>query len=149
LSHPINDQCETTAKALELAEVVTGDSTGSWPHGLENDDCGLHAFSRGLFYAVEGTGESMGVTLTTDIAEGRLEVAILKNASDCSQCVTISDFLTAEDMPHTTVFDTELNQTYVVVVSGEGFSDSGVFQVELVVSERQRNIPVCSSIDHR
>jgi hypothetical protein len=114
-----------------MDSLITGDATVAWPHELENPNCSLHAFSRGLFYSVEGTGETMAITLTTDIPEDRtLEVAIL-TSEECNECVMYSDFLTAEDTPHTLELATEKSKNYTVVVSGEGFADVGVFQLEM------------------
>jgi predicted DCC family thiol-disulfide oxidoreductase YuxK len=76
----------------------------------------------------------MAITLTTDIPEDRtLEVAIF-TSEECEVCVMYSDFLTAEDTPHTLELATEKSKNYTIVVSGEGFADVGVFQLELEVS---------------
>lgn len=127
-----NDEC-TTAQGLSTDGMVFSvNTTSAWPHGLENEDCSLHAYSRGAFYTVEGTGRVMAVTLSaSDLADTRLEMAVL--TENCDECIEVSDFLTADETPHTMAFKTTLNQIYVIVVSGERFSDVGAFDIQVEV----------------
>jgi hypothetical protein len=74
ISRPFNDQCGT-AQRLQSGELITGASSGAWPHGLVNHACSLQARSRGLFYSIEGTGDGITLSLRPDISEGKLEVA--------------------------------------------------------------------------
>lgn len=129
IPRPTNDQCKT-ARRLQAGEPITGISNGAWPHGLLNDDCSLNAHSRGLFYSIEGTGEPISLTLRPDISDGKLEVAVLSQ-DDCGKCIIGSEFFSAEDMKHTVAFPSTKNEIYTVVVSGEGVSDAGVFQLSL------------------
>jgi len=131
----VNEQC-STAQALRPGETVTADTTGAKPHGLEHDECSLHSYSRGTFYKVAGTGRDMAVTVTaTEIYVGtRMEIAVLEDVCDSDgQCVEVSDFLDVEDMPFTLPFSTTAGKNYVVVVSGERFSDAGSFQITMEV----------------
>ena len=72
------------------------------------------------------------MTATEGDSEGRLELAVLTDG--CQACQKVCDFLTIEDTPFTLEFETTLGKTYVVAVSGERFSDVGVFDVLLEVS---------------
>ena len=95
LSIPPNDEC-TRALPLENAIVVTGDSTWSRPHGLDNVACSLQPAARGLFYTVVGTGRTHQLTWTMNATtNGSFEIAVMAVA--CNFCVQVSDFLTAAD----------------------------------------------------
>eukprot|EP00339_Tiarina_fusa_P002845 CAMPEP_0117038524 /NCGR_PEP_ID=MMETSP0472-20121206/27096_1 /TAXON_ID=693140 ORGANISM="Tiarina fusus, Strain LIS" /NCGR_SAMPLE_ID=MMETSP0472 /ASSEMBLY_ACC=CAM_ASM_000603 /LENGTH=287 /DNA_ID=CAMNT_0004748763 /DNA_START=8 /DNA_END=867 /DNA_ORIENTATION=+ len=125
-----NDMCETAEDVVldplesSSGQLVSGNSMPSRPHGLTDEACSLKATSRGLFYSVEGTTEeTIEVTLSILTDDIRLELAIL--TMGCDSCVLVSDFLTMDDSPHTVTFDSEAGESYVVVVSGEGFADVG------------------------
>jgi hypothetical protein len=148
LTRPDNDRCETAVNLTTTSAAVTGDSSGAFPHGLENATCSLQKDSRGLFYKVVGTGKTLAVTLTmTDTNQDDLtfEMAILSDA--CEQCLAFSDFLIAEDAPHTVAFDSEVDQTYIVLVSGQGFSDAGSIRLEFEVRAMFARLTILS--DHR
>jgi predicted DCC family thiol-disulfide oxidoreductase YuxK len=129
ITRPFNDQCGT-AQRLQSGELITGASSGAWPHGLVNHVCSLQARSRGLFYSIEGTGDVITLSLRPDISEGKLEVAVLSQG-DCGKCIASSDFITAEDNKHTIRFSSIKNEIYTIAVSGQGVSDAGVFQLGL------------------
>jgi hypothetical protein len=138
-----NDSCETSGRLtldpLESSgKAVSGNSTPSRPHGLQNADCSLIATSRGLFYSFEGTGDTLNVTLTISTDEIRLELAIL--TIGCGTCITVSDFSTLDDSPHSITFESEPDELYVVVVSGQGFADVGVFAIEVGVATEDSQI---------
>lgn len=97
------------------------------PHGKVLEGCSLHAYSRGTFYQIQGTGEPLSIHYRP-ISEGmRMELAIFPD-HNCDFCVASSDFLTSE---HSLRLDTVKNLTYVVLVSGERFSDAGEYEVEV------------------
>lgn len=138
---------------LSMGTTVSGDSMGALPHEMGDiyGTCSLHEYARGLFYKVDGTGKKLGVTLNilddvlhSSQEEKTLEVAILDGCSirndipapTVSDCITFSDFLTADDTPHTVEFDSEKDITYYVVVSGQSFSDVGKFEISVEVRTR-------------
>ena len=139
-----NGSCQT-AETLEMgAPAATGNTTGNWPHGLDQDECSLHAYSRGQFYSVStSTGKGVKVTLDASplaaMAEDtRLEVAVL--TANCQTCVAVSDFLSSEDLPHTMELGVTPGELYVLVVSGQRFSDVGMFQVKVEVRKRKYKV---------
>ena len=147
---PVNDRY-SNAVALVIGEEMRGDSTASRPHGIVNSDCSLLPTSRGLFYSFQGTGTTMNITLTTiiinddDDEDIRLEMAILllkDGENDCqtsssTTCLEFSDFLTYEDTPHSILLEeTEIDQTYIVAVTGEKFDDVGVGEFGISVNVR-------------
>jgi hypothetical protein len=136
---PESFSCDA-AESLEMGgPAATANTTAHLPHGLNNDECSLHPYSRGQFYSVStSTGKGIRVTLEASLlgalTEGtRLEVAVM--TAECQTCVIFSDFLTAEDLPHTMELGVTPGQPYVLVVSGEGFSDVGMFQVKVEVRQ--------------
>jgi hypothetical protein len=149
MTRPYNDRCERAVNlTTTTSAAVTGDSSGAFPHGMENATCSLHKDSRGLFYKVLGTGKTLAVTLTTTDAtpdDVTFEMAILSDT--CEQCLAFSDFLMAEETPHTFEFDSEVDQTYILLVSGQGFSDVGSIQLELKVRAMFARLTILS--DHR
>jgi hypothetical protein len=121
------------------AAATTANTTGNWPHGLSNDECSLYPHSRGQFYSV-GTSTGKGVRVTLEASplaamaeDTRLEVAFM--TVECQACVAYSDFLTSDDLPHTMELEVTPRLPYVLVVSGEGFSDVGMFQVKVEVRQ--------------
>lgn len=130
ISSSENDQCSNAQELSDSGTPVAADTTAARPHGLDNDACSLHPYSRGTFYSVMGTGQDKAITVTvTEMdVESRFEIAVLEEGCDGS-CVQVSDFLTAEDTPFTLQFPTIADKNYVVVISGERFSDVGAFEV--------------------
>jgi len=131
---PSNDRCDS-AEPLPFGTLVTGNSAGARPQDFSSSssglECSLHESTRGLFYTFQAPRkEQVELTWTTD-APGRFEVAVL--TAGCGSCVEFSDFLEAEDTPISMDFLVDRGAEYVVVVSGEGFSDTGVFQLEVKV----------------
>jgi hypothetical protein len=140
LDRPVNDQCDQ-AKAPILGvvadlELEVGDTTGAWPHGIDNAACSMHPASRGLFYKVIGTGETVDVTLVISELpeEQRLELAVLESScssSSVGNCVAVSEFLSVDDESETITFETREGVIYYVAVTGERFEDAGKFDIAL------------------
>ena len=145
---PKNDHCENAERILMPGQTVTGSSTGAWPHKLNIDKCMLKETSRGLFYSIQGTGKTISLSLRTDITTitsseeeeggGRLEIAILAN-DDCSYCIGNSQFITTKDSKHIIQFESNADDVYTIVISGQGTGDSGVFQLTWEVRRRENH----------
>ncbi|CAB9530428.1 expressed unknown protein [Seminavis robusta] len=127
-----NDSCSAPEELVLGAEATTVNTLAAWPHGLENDFCSLHAYSRGHFYQVTTAGgEGVQVTLEGETLpdDVRLEIAVLEEG--CDTCVAFSEFLTVDDLPHSIEFAATPGTPYVIVVSGERFSDVGIVQIKV------------------
>lgn len=136
MDRPANDQCvQPLAPILNATsmEMEMGDTNGAWPHGIENEACSMNPGSRGLFYQVAGTGETLDVTLVISELpdEQRLELAVFESACSGagSTCVAVSDFLSADDGSETISFRTQQGVIYFVAVTGEQFEDAGKFGI--------------------
>ena len=129
---PGNDQCPL-AQVLKRGQKVTGNSVGSWPHNLNNEKCRLSENSRGLFYSIKGNGETISLSLRPEVGVGRMEMALLTN-NDCSTCIANSAFISAGDARHILQFHSNPEETYTLVVSGQGMVDNGYFELTWEVS---------------
>lgn len=133
---PGNDQC-SMAQVLKRGQKVTGNSVGSWPHNLNNEKCRLSENSRGLFYSIKGNGETISLSLRPEVGIGRMEMALLID-NDCSTCIANSAFISAGDARHILQFHSNKDETYTLVVSGQGMVDNGYFELTWEVSTLDR-----------
>mmetsp|Transcript_27539 Transcript_27539/g.40685 ORF Transcript_27539/g.40685 Transcript_27539/m.40685 type:complete len:327 (-) Transcript_27539:111-1091(-) len=123
-----NDSCDSPSQVDPVSSVVNiRNFDGARPQELDVHDCGLHFFSRGLFYSFTGTGNAQNVTLTID-GDDHLELSIL--SSGCGECIYHTDFLTQDDSPYVQEFKSQKDKNYIAVVSGETFEDTGSFSLQ-------------------